>query len=89
VAAFPDNATQYSAMVAPTMVLGGTPLLTAAPQIVADVRYTYTPVFPIFSFLKNNMFYASASVAAPVGGMDQTTEINTNAPTNGVANCAY
>jgi Flp pilus assembly protein TadG len=87
VASFPDDNTQYNVMIDPKLAAGGNPEITAPPQLVADVQYSFTPYYPIF--FKSYVFYASAASPAPIGGLDQTTEINTNAAMGNVANCAY
>lgn len=84
VAAFPDTAAQYTVMADPNLANGGS-AMTVAPQIVVDVQYTFTPYFPLF--LKSRTFYASASVAAPVGGLDEITSLNTTGGTGNVVTC--
>jgi hypothetical protein len=84
VAAFPDTAANYTVMADPNLASGGS-TVTVAPQIVVDVQYTFTPYFTYF--LKPHTFYASATVAAPVGGLDQITALNTTGGTGNVVTC--
>jgi len=84
VSAFPDSSAQYTVMANPNLANGGT-AMTVSPQLVVDVQYTFTPYFSLF--LKPKTFYASASVGAPVGGLDQTTTLNTTGGTGNVVSC--
>jgi hypothetical protein len=84
VAAFPDTGSQYTVMENPNLASGGS-AVTVAPQIVVDVQYTFTPYFPLF--MKSKTFYATAAVAAPVGGLDQTTTLSTTGGTGNVVSC--
>jgi Flp pilus assembly protein TadG len=84
VAAFPDNASQYTVMANPNLAPKGS-AMTVAPEVVVDVQYTFTPYFPLF--VKSTTFYASAVVAAPLGGLDQITAFNTAGGTGNVVTC--
>jgi hypothetical protein len=84
VAQFPANASRVLVMASP--VVAGGQAMTLAPQIIADVIYQFTPYFPIF--LGATTFYATATLPAPVGGLDQTVALNTNASTGNVQSCS-
>jgi hypothetical protein len=83
VAQFPDTSANWTDMVSP--VLAGGQAMTLAPQIVADVAYNFTPYFPLF--LHSSHMVASATMPAPVGGLNQAISLNTNAPTGNVVFC--
>jgi hypothetical protein len=75
-ATFPNNSSQLSVMINPT--LGGT-ALTLTSQVVADVSYTFYPSFPQFPFMpfKSGVtIYASATMPDPFGGLDQVVQLN-------------
>jgi Flp pilus assembly protein TadG len=70
VATFPDDSTQLSVMISP----GLSPL---TPQVVADVRYVFTPSFPLFP--GPITFWASAAMPSPYGDNAQEITLNTGA----------
>jgi hypothetical protein len=83
VAQFPNDASQLTKMLDPTKVAGGGAMILT-PQIVADVRYQFTPMFSLF--LKPITFWASATVPAPLG-ISQAITFNAAAPTGNVVSC--
>ena len=84
VAAFPNDNTQLTKMLDPTMVANGVSM-TLNPQLVVDVWYTYTPMFS--KFITPMTFYASTTVPAPLGGMNQEVTFNTSAGNGNVVSC--
>jgi Flp pilus assembly protein TadG len=84
VAQFPDNASEYTEMVAATMVPGGSAMIET-PQVVADIQYVFTPTFPMF--VKPLTFWVSANLPAPLGGTDQAITFNATAPLGNVVSC--
>jgi hypothetical protein len=87
VAQFPNNSTQLQVMIDPNNVGGGLTNINVIPQVVADVRYTYTPTFPLLSKYTYT-FYASATFPAPLGGDDQAIVFDQkDSGANNVENC--
>jgi Flp pilus assembly protein TadG len=84
VAQYPDNSTQFTRMVNPTMVPGATTMILT-PQIVADVQYVFTPTFSLF--VQPIVFWASANLPTPLGGTDQEFTFTATAPTGNVVTC--
>jgi Flp pilus assembly protein TadG len=84
VARFPDNNGNINKMVNTTLA-GGT-AITQAPQLVADIAYSYHPFFPWF--IGSTQFVASATMPAPVGGLTQVVTLNTTASTWSVESCS-
>jgi hypothetical protein len=78
VSVFPNDSTQLSKMISPSGIL-------LTPQVVADVRYTYTPKF--LGFVVSKTFYASAAMPSSSGGTDQQITLDTSASTAGVQTC--
>ena len=73
-----DNAAdQLNYMADPTKASSGA-TMTVTPQVVADVRYQFTPYITLF--MKSVWLYASATEPAPYGGLTQAVSIN--APAN-------
>ena len=70
----------------PSPVLAGGTAMTLAPQIVADVAYSFTPFFPLF--VKPLQVVASVTLPAPIGGLDQTITLNTSVTTGNVRTCS-
>ena len=65
---FPDNARELSVMVVPQTATGQ-PLV---PQVVTDVRYEFTPNFPLagfFGIAKSFTLWASATLPSPLGSL--------------------
>jgi hypothetical protein len=85
VAQFPGTAAEYTKMVAPTLATGGTAALTAAPQLVVDISYSFTPWF--LRFFGSTTFYASANVPPPLGDTTTVTTLDTSTSTGTVATC--
>jgi hypothetical protein len=83
VAQFPDTTLNWTEMASP--VAAGGQAMTLAPQVVADVRYSFTPYFPFF--IQPAQFVASATMPAPIGGLAQAIALNTSAPIGNVASC--
>jgi hypothetical protein len=84
VTTFDDTNDNWNQM--PSPVLAGGTAMTLAPQIVADVAYTFSPFFPLF--LRTLQVVASVSLPAPIGGLNQTVSLNTGASTGGVRTCS-
>jgi Flp pilus assembly protein TadG len=85
VTSFPDDSTQLSKMVS-WKVAAGSGYIPLPPQVVADVRATYVPVFSMF--LGTITFWSSAMVPAPLGTVTQQISFDTTAPTGNVVSCA-
>jgi hypothetical protein len=83
VARFPDNNGNINKMVSPTLA-GGT-AMTASPQIVADIAYSFQPFFP--HFIGKTQFFATATMPVPVGGLTQVVTLN-GAATGSVESCS-
>jgi len=83
VASFPDTIANGTEMTSP--VVAGGQAMTIAPQVVADVTYNFTPYFPLF--IKAKLFVASATMPAPIGGLNQAVGLNTGAPLGNVVFC--
>ncbi len=83
VASFPNNANQLNVMISP--VLAGTTSMTMAPQVVADVRYTFSPYF--FFFVKSVTFWASATMPSPVGDPSTPISFNSTDDNGNVVGC--
>jgi hypothetical protein len=86
VAQFPDRpgTNQLLYMVRPSMPGVTVPLV---PQVVADVRYDYTPNFPFFLGSGAITLWASATLPAPIGGVTQAITFNNAAPAGNVVQC--
>jgi Flp pilus assembly protein TadG len=84
VAQFPNNNTQLTVMIDPNQVQLVNPSINDIPQVVADVRFTYTPTFPLLSKYTYT-FYASATFPAPLGGDDQEIVFDLKDTTNYLA----
>jgi hypothetical protein len=72
VARFPNDDTQLTTMITPTktqIANGGSAGITLVPQLVADVRFTFIPTFHVF--VPQVVFWASASLPAPLGPTSQ------------------
>jgi Flp pilus assembly protein TadG len=80
---FPDTILNWTEMASP--VAAGGVAMTLAPQVVADVRYSFTPYFPFF--IQPVEFVASSTMPAPIGGLGQSIALNTNAATGNVTSC--
>jgi Flp pilus assembly protein TadG len=80
VATFPDDSTQLTKMVSWSQNQ-----IALAPQVVADVRTIYVPLFSMF--IGNVTFWSSAAVPAPIGGTDQAITYNSAAPAGNVQTC--
>jgi hypothetical protein len=83
VSQFPNDNTQLSKMLDPTKTAGGGPM-TLAPQVVADVRYVYTPLFSLF-IGGPVTFWASATAPTPVGGAAQAVAFSAGGAGNVVS----
>jgi len=81
VATFPDDSTQLTKMVSWSQNQ-----IALAPQVVADVRTIYVPIFSILT--GPVIFWSSAAVPAPIGGADQAITYNAAAPAGTVQTCA-
>ncbi len=88
VAQFPNTASQLQYMIDPNLVPGGQMSnMNLIPQVVADVKYTFKPTFPLFS-QTSITFYASATFPAPLGDEDQEIVFDErDSPTNTVEAC--
>jgi hypothetical protein len=86
VAQFPDSpgSNQLLYMVRPSMAGVTVPLV---PQVVADVRYDFTPNFPFALGAGTITLWASATLPAPLGGVTQEISFNNAAPTGNVVQC--
>jgi Flp pilus assembly pilin Flp len=85
VGGFPNSGLQLISMTDPNKVTGATPVV-AVPQIVADLRYVYTPYF--LFFIKPQTFWASATAPAPLGGTAQGITVNATPAASGyLAQC--
>jgi Flp pilus assembly protein TadG len=84
VTTFPDNSTQLASMVS-WKVAAGSGYIPLSPQVVADVRATYVPIFSMF--LGTVTFWSSAMVPAPLGTVSQQITFDTTAPTGNVVTC--
>jgi Flp pilus assembly protein TadG len=84
VTSFPDDDTQLTKMVT-WSAAAGSGKIPLAPQVVADVRATYVPIFSLF--LGTIVFWSSAATPAPLGYTNQTVGFNTTAPTGNVQSC--
>ncbi len=78
VSVFPDDSTQLTKMIAPSSII-------LVPQVVADVSYTYVPIFPFF--VSQVTLWASASIPSAVGLTDQEITFNSTSPTGNVVSC--
>jgi hypothetical protein len=83
VAQFSDTNSNWNTI--PSPVLAGGAAMTLAPQIVANVAYSFYPFFPLF--LGTVQVVASVSLPAPIGGLNQTITLNTNASKGSVRIC--
>jgi hypothetical protein len=83
VSQFPSNSTTLASMADPDPDYKTT--MNVAPQVVADVQYTYTPITTLY--LLPVTFWASSAFPAPVGNTDQETTFNTTGGTSGVTVC--
>jgi Flp pilus assembly protein TadG len=84
VARFPPNSVGLLEMASP--VVAGGSAMTLTPQIVTDVLYAFTPYFPYF--FHPVYLYASATMPAPIGELNQQITLNTSAATGNVASCS-
>lgn len=84
VAQYPDTNANWNEI--PSPVLAGGTAMTLAPQIVANVAYTFHPFFPLF--VQQLQVVASVSLPAPIGGLTQAITVNTSAPTGNVRICS-
>jgi Flp pilus assembly protein TadG len=84
VASFPGDGTQLTRMVSWSVAAGGGQI-ALAPQVVADVRATYVPVFSLF--LGTVTVWCSAAMPAPLGTTSQAITFNATAPTGNVQSC--
>lgn len=67
---FPNDKTQLLDMITPATTLSGSnATVTLVPQLVADVRYVFVPTFRVF--VHNIVFWASATLPAPLGSTSQ------------------
>ena len=78
VASFPDDSTQLTKMVSWSQGQ-----IALAPQVVADVRTTFVPLFS--TFIGPVTFWSSAAMPAPIGGADQA--ITLASPDASVTTC--
>jgi len=81
---FRDNNGNINEM--PSPVLAGGTTMTLAPQVVADVVYTFHPFFPLF--IGTTQIIASATMPVPIGGLTQVVTFNTSAATGNVRSCS-
>jgi len=81
VATFPDDSTQFAKMVS-----WSKNQIALAPQVVADVRTIYVPIFSILTGPVT--FWSSAAVPAPIGGTDQAIAYSTADPEGTVQTCS-
>ncbi len=84
VSSFPNNDTQLTKMVT-WSAAAGNGYVPIAPQVVADVRSTYVPIFSLF--LGTVVFWSSAVMPAPLGYTNQTISFNSATPTGNVQTC--
>jgi Flp pilus assembly pilin Flp len=84
VASLSNSSTRLTQMLNPILVSGGTSM-TLVPQLVADVQYTYTPLFSLF--VGTVTFWATAALPAPINGTVQEVTYNTTAPAGSVTTC--
>jgi Flp pilus assembly protein TadG len=84
VASFPDDNTQLSKMVTWT-AKAGSGNVPMTPQVVADVRTTFVPIFSVF--MSTMVFWASATMPAPLGATNQVIGFDSTAPTGNVQTC--
>ncbi len=80
-----DPGTQYGKMINPAQITGGL-AVTLPPQIVADVKYSFTPYFPLF--FPSTTLIATATMPAPLGNLAQAVTVATSGGTSGVSICA-
>jgi Flp pilus assembly protein TadG len=80
VASFPDDSTQLSKMA--YWSSGSIPL---TPQVVADVKSYFVPMFSMFTGPVT--FWASATEPTPLGGTNQAISFNATSPTGNVQTC--
>jgi hypothetical protein len=77
---FPNDDTQLLDMLTPTKTQvpnGGNTTMTMVPQLVADVRFTFIPTFHVF--VPQIVFWASATLPAPLGSTSQEVTFSGNA----------
>lgn len=84
VSQFPDTNGNWNQI--PSPILAGGTAMTLAPQIVANVAYSFTPYFPLF--VTATQVVASVSLPSPIGGLDQTITLNTSAAAGNVRSCS-
>ncbi len=80
VATFPDDGTQLTKMVSWSQNQ-----IALTPQVVADVKTIYVPLFALITGPVT--FWSSAAVPAPIGGTDQAVTYNSAAPAGSVETC--
>jgi len=80
---FKDNNGNINEM--PSPVLAGGTAMTLTPQVVADVVYSFQPYFPLF--LGNIQIVASATMPAPIGGLNQVVTFNSTGSNGNVRTC--
>jgi hypothetical protein len=80
-AQFLDNNGNINEMASP--VVAGGKAMTLAPQLVADVVYSFHPFFPLFlgGAQTQTQFVASATMPVPIGGLTQVATFNTSGST--------
>jgi Flp pilus assembly protein TadG len=84
VSTFPDDSTQLTKMVS-WKIAAGSGTIPLSPQVVADVRATYVPLFSLF--LGTITVWSSAAVPAPLGTTAQQVAFNSAAPTGNTVTC--
>jgi len=82
---FSDTNGNKDQMISPVLVNGATPM-TLAPQLVADVVVTFVPFFSLL--IGTTQIVASATMPAPVGGLDQVVTLNTSGLTGNIQSCS-
>jgi hypothetical protein len=88
VASFPDDDTQLTVMVTPTLAQapgGGGTGVTLVPQLVADVQFTFKPT--LGAFVPQIVFRASATLPAPLGGTAQEVTFDNSAGSDNIKLC--
>ncbi len=77
VPSFPNDDTRLLDMITPTktnVANGANTTMTLVPQLVADVRFTFIPTFHVF--VPQIVFWASATLPAPLGSTSQEVTFN-------------
>ncbi len=82
---WPDNLAQLLYMVNPVGTSNGGQPMTIAPQVVADVQYSYTPTLSVF--VGAVTLFASATYPAPYGGTAQVVAFDPSQGAGNVVHC--